>query len=178
MMNFVDGETLWAKWADKSAEQKLEIAKQLRAIMVAMRSLEPATAEIGSCGGGPALGLRVYDTYRGGLFPDEEAFNAWLTEGTFNATPPILVQEFRKRFHSDHRIVFSHGDFARQNIIVKDNRVVSLVDWQHAGWYPEHWEFIKFFVRSAKSKNWYQYAREIFPESYFDDLFLYQFLSR
>ena len=177
-MDFVDGETLWDIWQNLSTDQKSNIASQLRAIVDAMRSLKADLSMIGSCDGGQALDLRVYDTYRGGPFTNEEAFNNWLMAGTLDATPSNLLQEFRKRLRKDHRIVLTHGDFAQQNIIVKNGKVVALVDWQCAGWFPEYWDFIKFFARPARSKDWYQYANEIFSESYFDELFLYQFLSR
>ncbi|KAI9062198.1 kinase-like protein [Trametes sanguinea] len=36
--------------------------------------------------------------------------------------------------------VLSHGDLADRNILVKDNRIVAVVDWETLGWYPEFWE--------------------------------------
>ena len=44
---------------------------------------------------------------------------------------------------NDHRIVFTHGDLAPRNILVKGGEVVALIDWEESGWFPEHWEFIK-----------------------------------
>ncbi|KAI9811976.1 MAG: hypothetical protein M1832_000641 [Thelocarpon impressellum] len=177
-MDFVDGQTLSDAWPDLSPEDKLGIAEQLRSIIVAMRSLEPGSSSIGPCDGGPALDQRTYSTHRGGPFPAEEAFNEWLIDGTARTTPSNLVSAFRSRWRSDHRLVFSHGDLGQQNVIVRDARIVALVDWQHSGWYPEHWDFLKFFSCLGRGSDWFELASVIFPETYFDELLLYQFLKR
>lgn len=67
---------------------------------------------------------------------------------------------------SDHGIVFSHGDFAPRNIMVKDDRVVGLLDWEYAGWYPEYWDFVKSFNASDHRISWYNYVEHIFPQCY------------
>ncbi|KAI0777398.1 kinase-like domain-containing protein [Trametes elegans] len=36
--------------------------------------------------------------------------------------------------------VLTHGDLAPRNIIVKDNRIAAVVDWESFGWYPDFWE--------------------------------------
>ena len=177
-MDFVEGQTLAEVWPDMSPDQKSDIARQLRAIITTMRSLEPDSPGIHTCGGGAVTELRVYHDYEGGPFPDEAAFNDWLVDGLFKPTPVALREEFRKRLRSNHRITFTHGDLAPHNIIVKDSKIVGLIDWEYGGWYPEYWEFVKFYIRHADSRDWYDYAKEIFAQTYFDELFLYQFLAR
>jgi len=44
--------------------------------------------------------------------------------------------------NSDYKIVFCHGDLHPSNILVDDGRVVGILDWQRAGWYPEYWEYV------------------------------------
>jgi aminoglycoside phosphotransferase (APT) family kinase protein len=44
-----------------------------------------------------------------------------------------------------HSIMFTHGDFRPANIIVKDGHIAGTIDWELAGWYPKHWEFVKAF---------------------------------
>lgn len=177
-MDFIEGITLWEAWKDMSADQKTDIAQQLRAILVAVRSLTPESTHVGACDGGQVLDLRDYDVYKGGPFPDEDAFNDWLVQGIRPGTPSNMRREFRKRLRSGHRMVLTNGDFSQQNIIVRDNKVVGLVDWQTAGWLPEQWEFVKFFGRRASSSDWYEYADVIFPETYYDDFLSYHFLQR
>ncbi len=177
-MDYVDGHTLSDIWTSLSNEQKLAIAEQLRVIVIAMRSLQPENNTIGSCGGGPTIDIRRYSIYKGGPFADEDAFNDFLASDVLPATPSILVRKFRQQLRTDHRLVFTHGDIAQHNVIIKDNNVVALLDWQCAGWYPEYWDYVKFFMRPAKSKDWYEYADIIFPQIYDDELFQWQFLAR
>lgn len=47
----------------------------------------------------------------------------------------------RKMLRDDHSIVFTHGDLNMLNILVRDGRIVALLDWESAGFYPEYWEY-------------------------------------
>ncbi|OSD02659.1 kinase-like protein [Trametes coccinea BRFM310] len=42
--------------------------------------------------------------------------------------------------------VLSHGDFADRNILVKDDRVVAIIDWETFGWYPEFWDLMGLWM--------------------------------
>lgn len=44
---------------------------------------------------------------------------------------------------NNYRIVFTHGDPVPRNIIVDGDVVAGVIDWEQAGWYPEHWEYVK-----------------------------------
>ena len=49
----------------------------------------------------------------------------------------------------DRPVVFTHGDFHRNNIIVSRKakdltpRVLAIIDWHQSGWYPIDWEWLK-----------------------------------
>jgi aminoglycoside phosphotransferase (APT) family kinase protein len=45
-----------------------------------------------------------------------------------------------------HEIVFTHGELRPDNTIVKNGRVTAIIDWVMAGWYSDHWEFVKASV--------------------------------
>ncbi|KAI0707550.1 kinase-like protein [Cerioporus squamosus] len=38
--------------------------------------------------------------------------------------------------------VLTHADLAPRNILVKDGRIVAVVDWETFGWYPDFWEYM------------------------------------
>ncbi|KAI9739868.1 MAG: hypothetical protein M1818_004924 [Claussenomyces sp. TS43310] len=63
------------------------------------------------------------------------------------------------------------------NIMVKDNKITGLIDWEYAGWYPEYWEYVKFFQRYSDNPDWKDYAEYIFPQTYDDELLLTQAMS-
>lgn len=94
-------------------------------------------------------------------------------------TPPALRGAFSRRLRTSHRIVFTHGDLAPRNIIVRDGKIVGLLDWEDAEWYPEYWEYVKFFQHvGADVRDWWRFADDIFPETYADELVDYIALSK
>jgi aminoglycoside phosphotransferase (APT) family kinase protein len=55
---------------------------------------------------------------------------------------------------NQHGIVFTHADFRPANIIINNSHVVGIIDWELAGWYPEHWEFVKAFYTWYWQNDW------------------------
>lgn len=41
------------------------------------------------------------------------------------------------------QIIFTHGDLVPRNIMVRNGGIVSILDWEMAGFYPEYWEYVK-----------------------------------
>ncbi|KUJ14127.1 uncharacterized protein LY89DRAFT_649793 [Mollisia scopiformis] len=44
----------------------------------------------------------------------------------------------------DHQPFFTHCDFQRKNILVRDvgdGYSLIIIDWEASGWYPSYWEF-------------------------------------
>ncbi|KFZ07154.1 hypothetical protein V501_06725 [Pseudogymnoascus sp. VKM F-4519 (FW-2642)] len=64
------------------------------------------------------------------------------------------------------------------NIIIKDMKIAGVIDWEYGGWAPEYWEYVKFFEAQAKNKDWREYAKYIFPRTYYDQLALFQGVLR
>lgn len=121
----------------------------------------------------PILG---YGSYTGGPFPDEEAFNTFILDFP-PTTPKAISAGLATRLRCDHGVVFTHGDLSQHNILVQDNTIVGLIDWEFAGWFPEYWEYIKFFERPTPHRDWFDYADIIFSQSYVDELIDYQAIS-
>jgi hypothetical protein len=58
-------------------------------------------------------------------------------------------------FRDDTPVVFTHGNFHPRNILIStgpDPRVVSILDWSQAGWYPAYWEFCKARQAAAQGR--------------------------
>lgn len=170
-MDFIPGQPLNQAWKDMTPEQKGGIAKQLRDILTAMRSVPPPSSQIiGSCDGTEIRDSRAYHTYNAPACPDEQRFNEYLISGLNPKTPPAVRDAFAAKLCTSHRIMLSHCDLAPRNIIVRDGRVVALIDWADAGWYPEYWEYVKFFQRNLPDNDFWCYASEIFPQLYHHEL--------
>ncbi|KAI8659828.1 APH domain-containing protein [Fusarium sp. Ph1] len=95
----------------------------------------------------------------------------------YEDTTPLVREALSRRLRTDHRIVFTHCDLTPRNILVQDGKIQGLVDWEDSGWYPEYWEYVKFFQRTA-DKDWKQYAGDIFPELYHDELVDFMAMSK
>jgi aminoglycoside phosphotransferase (APT) family kinase protein len=57
----------------------------------------------------------------------------------------------------DRPIKLTHGDLHQGNIIVSTTsppRVLAVVDWAHAGWYPDYWEYCKACYTSWYGGEW------------------------
>jgi thiamine kinase-like enzyme len=54
-----------------------------------------------------------------------------------------------QRLRTDHRPVLSHCDLVPGNIIIKDGKIAGILDGEEGGWYPEYWEYVKFFYRTG-----------------------------
>jgi thiamine kinase-like enzyme len=121
---------------------------------------------------------RQYSDYTGGPYTDEATFNSSFYFDLVETTPSPIRTALYQQLRSDHRIVFTHGDIAQHNILVKDGQITGLLDWENAGWYPEHWDYIKFFERPCKHMDWKDGAKEIFPQIYDKELAYHQAILR
>jgi aminoglycoside phosphotransferase (APT) family kinase protein len=162
-MDYIEGERLDKVWNGLLDKQKLELADQLKGILSELRSLKGEY--IGSLDRGKAIDGRRFD-FEGGPFETENEFNHFLVSDTFSSTPTILKNIALRSLRTDHELVFTHGDFAPRNIIVKDGQVAAVLDWENSGWYPEYWEFVKTFNAADHRVNWYNYVGLIFPKCY------------
>ena len=46
------------------------------------------------------------------------------------------------------------------NILVRNDRVVGLLDWELSGWYPDYWEYTSAWLGSVSRTEW----RELIPK--------------
>lgn len=177
-MDYVPGERLDKVWETMSLDEKHSLCAQLKTVLTTMHACtDNPTGTIGSCDGTMVQDLRRYSTYTSEALPDEAAFNAFLLD-LIKATPQPLAAELGRRLSTDHQIVFTHADLAQHNIIMQDKKLAAIIDWQFSGWYPEWWEYIKFFERFAVGKDWKDMAHEIFPQTHDKELVDYQALIR
>lgn len=171
-MDHVEGETLEDLWPTMSEDEKKSIARQLGRFISLMRSDGQQEVSIGSIDG-PALDRRHFQDYTGGPFTNEADFNAFLFN-LYPQTPRAIKENLAAMMRSDHRICFTHGDLAPSNIIIKNGVIQALVDWELSGWYPEYYEYVKFFECLTNCKGWRDFANDVFEEAYGGELVVYQ----
>lgn len=176
LMDFVDGECLEEAWMSMNTKQKRNIADQIRHVLEIMRQATSSQRSIGAFDG-PAHDCRQFSDYYGGPFDTEAEFNDFVLD-FLRGTPSVIRDTIEDAFGTNSRIVFTHGDLTPRNIIVKGDRLQALLDWEYAGWYPEYWEYVKFFDRPTDCNDWKEYARIMFATNYPKELLAYQALAR
>lgn len=81
-------------------------------------------------------------------------FRDWLVRPPKRMREPSMYwHQITTQLGADYSIVFTHGDVAARNIIVRDGRIVALLDWEFEGWYPEYWDYV-FALRGMDNLGW------------------------
>ncbi|KDQ64386.1 hypothetical protein JAAARDRAFT_43455 [Jaapia argillacea MUCL 33604] len=145
LMDYVNGEQLDVVWPQLTDSTKLSILADMKGYVAQLRDLREPTARtyIGSICYRPCSDRRVVGFYSAGPFDTERAFNDHVTAHLRSDIKAEQIRFVRNMMKDDHRILFAHGDLHPGNILVRDGRVVAILDWEMAGWYPEYWEWCK-----------------------------------
>ncbi|KAF3924129.1 hypothetical protein AA313_de0201272 [Arthrobotrys entomopaga] len=168
VMDYIQGDTLENRWKHLDSAAKAKIAAQLRRYMDELRRIPaPSPVYIGGVNRTQANDLRNGDAL-GGPFVSETEFNEWLLSRILRQVRHTLVVPYLREqlvaqtARKAHAIVFTHSDFHPRNIMVDGDEVVGWLDWEVAGWFPEHWECIKA-MKTVKT-DWLDYLAVIIDE--------------
>lgn len=159
-------------------DQKVTVMRTLRGYVDQLHAVQqPGNAGwIGSVSGQACLDLALIDALSG-PFASEEEYNDWrisLFSWYANESPKVKHQldDIRQQMRHDHRIVLTHGDIARNNVLIRvdgdgpgDVSVIALVDWGQTAWRPEYWEARKFYW-VAPQNDWFSLGQELLLSGY------------
>ena len=155
----VPGCELEDRWDKASDGEKDDYIHELQSFLRQLRHLRsPFGSKICSASGLGIWDHRIRTWVLSGPFDNEVDFN----QATILQVP--LPQPPPSYFGHDipHRVTFTHSDFARRNIMVKDGRVTAIVDWETAGWYPAHWEYLRSQLADRKAP-WSPHIHRMIP---------------
>ncbi|KAJ4146231.1 hypothetical protein NW754_001695 [Fusarium falciforme] len=162
-MKYAQGDSLDSAWRRMPVDEKDTVFADIRQHVSCLRELQPPTRDIVSSAlQNPAFDCRIGACYYGPLNQDE--FHS-LARGHLRMedVAPFLGPEVAKVHTSHYKTHFTHADLAPRNIIVRRGRVVAIVDWEFAGWYPEYWEFTKANFNYFPGEGWEDYLRVALP---------------
>jgi aminoglycoside phosphotransferase (APT) family kinase protein len=151
IMSRVPGITLQEAWPQLSNESKSCILDELIGYVHQLRQLQGTT--ISSASGSPT-GMYVFGSTIDNVLMSPSEFHDFLTSRVYPKLPRDYVSYLRTRFDDNARLLFTHADLMDRNILVKDGKISGIVDWEWAGFYPEHWEFIMIMSNSAWPMGW------------------------
>lgn len=156
VMEYVKGDVLRDVWDTYTAEQKSDVIGQLRGYCDQLRAIEGTF--VGSVDGTACEDQFFTDELGAyGPYENETEFDAGLIKALRNARDTPWTEKVCEMIDSvlkGHRIVLTHGDFAPRNILVNGSKVVAILDWELAGFYPEYWEYAKAVWREAWQEGW------------------------
>ena len=157
-MEYIEGETVQAAWVGRllsSAEKKV-IVEQVAGYIKRLRLLEPpqkgvvASAEFKQC-----LDYRVGYTLFGPFFSHEEFHSFLRGHIPLESCTQVYGESVTLCHARQYRTYFTHADLCPRNLIVRNGKIVAIVDWQFAGWYPEYWEYTKAHFGLLNMPDWY-----------------------
>src|SRR3569833_495851 len=156
VMEFIEGDQLDKVWDGFCDEEKQAVIGQLRCHFEELRKIK--SVFIGSVDGTACEGLLFEDRPGAyGPYQTEAAFNEGLIEALHDSDSgpwASMVFDMIRNIMKAHEIVLTHGDFDPRNILVQGSKVVAILDWELAGFYPDYWEYCKALRRPDWNSGW------------------------
>ncbi|PVH95055.1 phosphotransferase family protein [Periconia macrospinosa] len=160
-MQLVQGLRLDQQWPELSTTDKYAICSDLRAMVSRLRGLRDSELQqvIGSIYHGLASDRCLQGLPLLRPFLSRVEFHDWLSWLWRRKVPDpqSLEDPWRALLPDNGPVVFTHGDLRPANIIVTMNspfKIVAIVDWEQAGWYPDYWEDCKARFTAAYDGEW------------------------
>ncbi|KAF5007581.1 hypothetical protein FDECE_6089 [Fusarium decemcellulare] len=137
-MEYIEGQTLQQAWPVLTLDQRSDILTELSGYIAQMRAL--GGIYLGRLDGQGVVVPSIL-TRSGGPFGTLAEFHDWLVQPPKRSqAQSVYWHQITTQLGAEYPIVFTHGDLASRNILVRDGHIVAIVDWEFAGWYPEYWE--------------------------------------
>jgi len=167
LMERVRGETIAKKWRLLSDTSKASIFSQLTRMVKELRSIPSETTGISNVDGGPIHDCRLPRTSSWGPFDTIYDFHLALRNNvtyksletqTDSSLNPTAVSDMQQlvTFHESviQTPVLTHGDLSSFNILIRDSKVVGIIDWETAGWLPYYWEYTTAWHANPQNLFW------------------------
>lgn len=157
VMERIKGDIIGAGWVKRSEESKAQLLSQLKEMIQEMRELHPQEGMgVASVDGGSLFDCRLPGpSLRFGPFRSIRDFHRHLRSGV--ELEPGLdseVQNLIKQQNRDWPLMFTHGDLSSLNILVREDKIIGIIDWETAGWYPSYWEYTRACQVNPQNSFW------------------------
>lgn len=161
VMSRIDGEMIGYLWALRSEESKSRILAQVKEMVEELRSIKPPNGVgVANVDGGPIYDGRLPRKSTWGPFNTVQDFHKELRDGMdVDVSHKDLAPDLAElvTFHRQPcPSVFSHGDLSSFNIIARGDKVVGIIDWETAGWFPSYWEYVSASNVNPQNQSWQQ----------------------
>ena len=178
--SFISGIDLEKVWPQLDDVQKRSISTQVDKLLIDLRSLPfPPNTPLGGVGGQSCKDGRRGVRISSKPILDVNQFEDFIFTGSKTASHIYtrFLQSVMPAYPA--KVVFTHGDIRPANIMVRRDEegswtVVSIIDWESSGFYPEYWECVKMTnnLTPRDGDDWYL----LLPESFSPRQFPVQWL--
>ncbi|KAJ8111095.1 hypothetical protein OPT61_g6228 [Boeremia exigua] len=157
VMDNIRGKSLDSGWTRRSQESRTKVLDQLRSLVDEMRRVPPPPGVgVASVDGGPLYDMRLMWPSRFGPFSTVKDFHRHVRGGL--EEHPDHAPEITEliAWHDNVRPepVLTHGDISSFNVLAEGDRVVGIVDWETAGWWPWYWEYSTAWNANPQNEFW------------------------
>lgn len=158
-MERVAGKMIGSGWVNRSPESRTALLSQLQCYIQELRKL-PVPPGMGVAN---VVGEALYDgrlpgpSSWFGPFRNIADFHRHLRQGIepdANLDPD--VNQLITLHGGQWPLVFTHGDLSSLNILVQGDKVVGIIDWETAGWFPSYWEYTTASQVNPQNSFWRQ----------------------
>jgi hypothetical protein len=159
------GKRLQEVWPGMSAQQRDKVVKDLGRLVEQLRKMQPPKhCVVGDATLGAALDHR-FGSGRVGPFFSIAAFHEFERRGH---SPQHFLEKEIQEVHCPEKVYelkFTHANLCPRNIVVDNSgRIVALVGWESAGWYPEYWEYTQMCHATPKTMvDWLEAMSNVMP---------------
>ncbi|KAF7885887.1 uncharacterized protein EAF02_004396 [Botrytis sinoallii] len=157
VMERIRGKQIACGWALRTPESQAKILSQIREMIAEMRKLTPKTSRIANVDGGILYDGRLDGPEQFGPFENTNEFHRYLRSDIparpSNPEGVNKLIEWQDRPWLDPP-VFTHGDLSSFNILAVGDKVVGIIDWETAGWYPFYWEYTTAMYVNPQNMFW------------------------
>lgn len=157
LMERIHGHPVGKNWVQRPADSKLAVLENLKEMVLQMRHLQTSSSLISSVNGGSLYDPRMpCITGRFGPFQNVQEFHCYLRNGiqahsNHDADIKTLITLHSQDWNAP---TFTHGDLSSQNILVRGDNIVGIIDWETAGWYPPYWEYTTACQVNPQNSFW------------------------
>jgi hypothetical protein len=125
-------------------------------MILEMRELQPPeNMGVASVDGGTLYDCRISGPPHFGPFNTLRDFHRRLRMGVeSDSRLDPDVQDLIKQQDNTWPLKFTHGNLKSSNILVRDDSIVGIVDWEAAGWFPSYWEYTTACQVNPQNSYW------------------------
>lgn len=157
-MERIHGSSIGEGWFKRSEESRRKILQQLKDMIAEIRRIErPTGTGVAHIDGGPLYDCRLPGTSNHfGPFETIQDFHRFL-RGGHEAHPdhfPEVSNLISQQDALESSLAFTHGDLSSLNVLASGDKIVGIVDWETAGWYPSYWEYTTAWHVNPQNQFW------------------------